>query len=202
MQGFFSISMRILTCPNCRGKGTIITDPCPDCRGTAKRRKKRVLTVHIPPGVRDGQAVRARGEGEPGTSGTSRGDLHVYVRIRPHPLLVRRGDDLFCQVPISFSLAALGGKLEVPTLVGTDEIQIPPGTQNGDLLTLKRRGLPSTRSGRHGDEHVQVFIEVPRKLTKEQRELLQTFGKTEEKAVTPHRKNFLKKVKEYFNSRK
>jgi len=202
VQGFFGVSVRILTCPDCRGKGSIVTQPCPDCHGTGRARKKRILTVHIPPGTREGQVVRARGEGEPGESGTARGDLHVYVHVRPHPLLTRRGDDLLCQVPIAFSLAALGGKLQVPTLAGTEEIDIPPGTQNGNILTLKKRGLPSQRTGRLGDEHVQVFIEVPRKLTKKQRELLKDLKKTEEAAVTPERKSFLAKLKQYFENRK
>jgi len=202
VQGFFGISVRILTCPKCGGKGTIVTNPCPDCRGTGRRRKKRVLTVHIPPGVHDGQVVRVRGEGEPGRTGTVRGDLHVYVRVRPHPLLTRRGDDLICQVPLPFSLAALGGKTEVPTLAGTEEIEVPAGTQNGDIITLKRRGLPSPRTGRYGDQHVQVFVEVPRKLSPRQRELLQAFAETEDASVTPARKSFLEKIKAYLNGRR
>jgi len=202
VQGFFGLSVRIITCPDCRGKGTVVTEPCPDCRGSSRKRKKRALRVHIPPGIRDGQVVRARGEGEPSDSGTSRGDLHVYVRVRPHPLLARRGDDLFCQAPISFSLACLGGKLEVPTLAGAEEIEVPPGTQNADILTLKNRGLPSPRNGRLGKQYVQVFVEVPRKLTKQQRELLEALRRTEEKSITPQRKNFVEKLREYFNSRK
>ncbi len=202
MQGFFGVSVRIVTCPTCKGKGSVVIDPCGDCRGTGRRRKKRILTVHIPPGVQDGQVVRARGEGEPSSSGTARGDLHVYVRVNPHPLLVRRGDDLYCQVPIPFSLAALGGKIEVPTLAGPEEIKVPSGAQNGDLLTLKQRGLPSPRTGRTGDEHVQVFIEVPRKLGKEQRELLGRLGEIDKVSVTPQRKGFLEKLKECFGNGK
>jgi molecular chaperone DnaJ len=197
VQGFFGVSVRITACPKCRGKGTVVTDPCGECRGTGRRRKKRVLAVHIPPGIHDGQVMRISGEGEPSPGGTARGDLHCYVRIRPHPLLARQGDDLVCQVPISFSQAALGAKIQVPTLGGAMELDIPPGTPNGEVFTIRKRGMPS-RSGRSGDQHVQVLIEVPRKLTAKQRELLEAFARTEEANVTPQRKSFFEKLKEYF----
>ncbi len=198
MQGFFGVSVRIVACPKCHGKGTEITDPCPQCHGDGRARKKRVLTVHVPPGVHDGQVVRIRGEGEPGRNGTSRGDLHVYVRLKPHPLLIRRGDDLLCRVPISFALASLGGDVEVPTLAGTEEMEIPAGTQNGDVLTLKKRGLPNARTGRPGDQHVQVYVEVPRRLTQKQRELLEAYAETEDGNVMPERKGFFEKLRDYF----
>ena len=199
VQSFFGMSVRVTVCPDCRGAGAVVTDPCGDCKGSGRRRKKRILTVHIPPGVRDGQVVRIRGEGEPGGAGAARGDLHCYVRVRPHPLLDRRGDDLVCRVPITFTQAALGAKIRVPTLAGADEIDVPAGTQHGDVLTLKRRGLPSGRSGRPGDQHVQLLIEVPRKVTRNQRELLQAYAETEEASVLPQRKGFLEKLKEYFS---
>ena len=198
VQSFFGVSVRITVCPDCRGKGAVVTDPCPDCQGSGRRPKRRALTIHIPPGVQDGQVLRFRGEGEPAQTGTERGDLHCYVRIRPDPFLTRRGNDLICQVPISFSQAALGGKIEAPSLSGTEELQVPHGTQHGEVLTLKGHGLPSGRTGRTGDLHVQVLIEVPKKLTARQRELLQAFAETEEKNVTPRRKGFLEKLKEHF----
>jgi molecular chaperone DnaJ len=201
VQGFFGFSIRVTTCPRCRGKGTLVTDPCEACRGSGRRKKKRVLSVHVPPGVHDGQVIRVRGEGEPAASGTARGDLHCYVRIRPHPFLVRQGDDLICRVPITFAQAALGGTIDVPTLNGAGSIEVTPGTQNGDVFTLKKRGLPSQRSGRMGDQHVQVVVEVPRRLTSQQRELLEAFAKTEEAHVTSQRKSFLEKFKEYFAGR-
>ena len=200
VQGFFGVSVRIVPCPACKGEGRMIVDPCDDCDGSGRVRKKRILTVHVPAGVPDGQLVRVRGEGEPSSAGTSRGDLHCYVRVKPHPLLTRRGDDLICQVPISFSVAAMGGRTEVPTLAGREEIEIPAGTQNGDVITLKKRGLPSRRGSRTGDQHVQVFVEVPRKLTKRQREILEQYAKTERVSMTQDRKSFLKKLKEYFTS--
>jgi molecular chaperone DnaJ len=202
VQSFFGVAMRITACPKCHGKGTVVVDPCRDCNGGGRARKKRVVVVHVPPGVRHGQVVRVAQEGEPSPDGTSRGDLHCYVRVLPHPLLQRNGDDLICQVPITFAQAALGGKIEVPTLAGPEQLEIPPGTQNGEVITLKRRGLPSTRTSRPGDQHVQVLIEVPRKLTKEQRELLAAYAQTENTNITPGRKHFVEKLKEYLASRK
>lgn len=197
MQGFFGTSVRIVQCHRCQGRGTMIDSPCPDCRGTGRSRKKRILSVHIPPGVHDGQAVRLRGEGEPGRGG-SRGDLHCYVRIREHPLLARKGNDLICQVPITFGQAALGGQVRVPTLNGPDTIEIPPGTQHGDVFTLRKRGLPDVRSRRPGDQLVQVIIEVPRRLTKKQSELLRQYAETEDADVQPAKKSFLDKLADYF----
>lgn len=198
VQGFFGASVRILRCPDCRGKGTIVKDPCPDCKGSGRAPKSRTLNIHLPAGIHDGQVLRVRGEGEPNEQGTSRGDLHVYISVRPHPLLARRDDDIYCQVPISFTQAALGGKVSVPTLAGMEELEIPSGTQNGDILTLKKRGLPNHRSGRMGDEHVHVYVEVPHKLTKKQRELLESLAEIEEANVTPKRKGFFEKLKECF----
>ena len=201
VQGFFGMSVRVIPCPRCHGKGQIVTDPCPTCKGSGRRRKKRVLSVHVPAGIHEGQVIRARGEGEPSASGTSRGDLHVYVRVAQHPLLGRRDDDVFCPAPISFTQAALGGKLAVPSLTGQQEIDVPPGTQNGDVIVLKQQGLPSARGGHRGDQLVQVFVEVPRKLTPEQRELLKQYAKTEEVEITPGRKNFFDKLKVYLGKK-
>jgi len=202
VQSFFGTSVRIIPCPQCRGKGQIVRDPCPQCDGAGRKRKKRILTVHIPPGIRDGQVVRVRGEGEPSPSGVGRGDMHVYVRVRQHLLLTRRGSDLICQVPISYTQAALGGKVSVPTLAGPEEVDVPPGTQNGDVISLKGRGLPTPGSTHKGNQHVQVFIEVPRKLTSEQRELLANLARTEQAHVTPERKSFFEKLKDYFTGDK
>lgn len=199
VSGFFGMSVRIAACPNCKGKGTLVKDPCPECSGSGRTRKKRVLTVHIPSGIHDGQVVRVRGEGEPGDDGTQRGDLHCYVRVAEHPFLQRSRDDLVCAVPIPYSLAALGGKIEVPTLEGTDEVDVPAGTQNGDTVKMKGRGLPSARSGRKGDQYVQVFIEVPRKVNDKQRKILQELAELEEANVAPQRKSFLDKLKDYFS---
>ena len=198
VQSVFGISVRLQPCRRCGGKGVIITDPCETCDGVGRDRKQRMLTVHVPPGVRDGQVIRLRGEGEPNAANTHRGDLHVYVRVKDHPLLVRRNDDLICQVPITYSQAALGGTVQVPTLAGVEPVDVPAGSQNGDVITLKGRGLPLSRGGRKGHQHVLVHIEVPKKLSKKQKELLQELAETEEVEVTPQRKTFLDKLKEKF----
>ncbi len=191
--------VRVITCPRCNGKGRVVTDPCDACRGSGRQRKQRTLAVHIPPGVSDGQILRVPGEGEPSSSGTHRGDLHVYVRVREHSMLSRRKDDLICQVPIAFTQAALGGKVEVPTLTGPQEVEVPSGTQNGDVIQLKQQGLPNPRTHRKGDLFVQVFIEVPRKITPRQRELLEQLAETEQAHVTPQRKSFFDTLKDCFS---
>ena len=198
VQGFFGASVRIVACPQCHGRGTRIDTPCPRCKGTGRRRKKRSLSVHVPAGVHDGQAVRLRGEGEPGDNGAVKGDLHCYVRVKSHPFLSRDGNDLVCQVPIGFGQAALGAQVEVPTLDGPEKMEIPAGTQHGDVFSLRKRGLPDIRTGRVGHELVQIVIEVPRELSKRQAELLREFAETEEKDITPVKKGFLDKLAEYF----
>ena len=198
VSGFFGMSVRVVNCPDCGGRGKTIKDPCPDCSGTGRVRKKRVLSVSIPAGIRDGQVVRVRNEGEPATFGHHKGDLHVYVSVEEHPLLVRRGDDLVCQVPVSYTVAALGGRIEVPTLQGPKEVEIAAGSQNGHIITMRKKGLPAIGSGYLGDLHVQLFIEVPKKLSDKQRELLTELAELEHENVSPKRKGFLDKLKECF----
>ncbi len=192
---------RVIThCPACRGRGSTIVNPCNMCRGSGRMPKERVVTVQIPAGIHDGQAVRVRGEGEPGESGTDRGDLHCYVRIKPHPFLERHNNDTVCRMPISFTQAALGAKVEVPTLTGKAELKIPRGTQHGQLFRLSGLGLPDLRSRRRGDELVQVIVETPRRLNKVQQELLRKFAATEDKAVLPESKGFFDKLVDYLSS--
>ena len=193
--GFFSM---VRACPACGGRGTVIVDPCPDCRGSGRQKKQRVLTVHVPPGVADGQVVRMRGEGEAAEGGGMRGDLRCYVRVEAHPMLARAGADLVCQVPITFAQAALGADIDVPTLAGKETVRVPPATQPGDTIRIKRRGLPDRRTGRTGDQIVQVFIEVPRKLSDRQEQLLRDLADAENIDVLPARKGFFEKLKEYF----
>jgi len=194
--GFFRM---VRTCPTCRGKGQVVAEPCSDCRGTGRVRRKRVLTVHVPPGVEEGQVVRIRGEGEPGEGPGTRGDLRCYIRVRPDPLLIRQGTDLICRVPVTFAQAALGATVEVPTLAGKDKAVVPPGSQHGDVVTLKGRGLPHPRTGRKGSQLVQILIEVPRKLSKKQAELLRELAKIEDIDVLPARKGFFDKLKDYLS---
>jgi molecular chaperone DnaJ len=195
-QGFGGMFRMVTTCPNCRGRGTVIRDHCPSCGGTGRQLKKRVVTVKIPAGVHEGQAVRIVGEGEAGDSGAPNGDLHCYITIKAHPVFTRHNNDLVCQVPISFTHAALGGDIEVPTLKGTEKLDIPAGTQHGEVFKLKGKGLPDIRSYRNGDEVVQILIEVPRKLSEKQKTLLREFATTEDDKSLPQRKGFLEKLKQ------
>jgi molecular chaperone DnaJ len=196
--GFFSTRV-VTACPACRGRGQSFSQHCKDCKGSGRMPKRRVVTVKIPPGIHDGQAIRLRGEGEPAEDGTARGDLHCYVRVEEHRFLQRHGNDLVCELPLSFTQAALGAKVDVPTLKGKAEVVVPAGTQHGELLRLHRMGLPDLRSGRVGDQIVQVQVEIPRKLNSKQEALLREFAGTEDKRVLPRSKGFLEGLKEFFD---
>ena len=193
--GFFQM---VSTCPQCRGSGQIITNPCKKCKGTGRVPKKRVVNIKIPRGVHEGQGIRVANEGEPGRGGGPRGDLYCYVRIKPHEFLQRDGSDLIAVVPISFTQAALGATIDVPSLDGSKRLKIPPGTQYGSTFRIKDQGLPNMRTGRTGDQLVQITIETPAKLNAKQQELLREFAKTENKHVLPQSKNFFEKLKKYF----
>ena len=198
--GFGMLFGRVVTtCPACRGKGVLISSPCKKCRGGGRQPKHRVLVVRIPAGIGDGQGVRVAGEGELSDNGGVRGDLHVYVRIQQHPFFERHGNDLLCRVPISFSQAALGARIEVPSLAGKLDVTIPAGTQHGQMFRLAGRGLRSLRSQRAGDEIVQVWIEVPKKLNKRQEQLLREYATTEDASVLPESKGFFEKMAELFS---
>ena len=188
----------VVACPNCKGQGSLVVTPCKPCRGQGRRPKGRVLNVKIPAGIHHGQAVRVRGEGEPGEQGSPRGDLHCYVSVQEHPFFERHNSDLVCRMPISFTQATLGAKVEVPTLGGRAELTIPHGTQSGKVFRLAGLGLPDIRGGRRGDELVQVVVEIPTKVTGAQKELLRKFAETEDKAVLPESKSFFDKLKDYF----
>jgi molecular chaperone DnaJ len=201
--GFGAIFGRVITtCPSCHGRGSNIVTPCRSCRGTGRITKDRVVTAQIPVGIHDGQAVRIRGEGEPGEDGTHRGDLHCYVRVTPHPFLERHNNDVVCRMPISFTQAALGAKVEIPTLTGKAELKIPPGAQHGQLFRLAGLGLPDLRTRRTGDELVQVLVEIPKKLDKDQETLLRQFAATEDESVLPESKGFFEKLMDYLGGLK
>ena len=177
----------------------MIKDHCTSCGGSGRQLKKRVVTVKIPAGVHEGQAVRIVGEGEAGEAGAPSGDLHVYIAVKPHPFFSRHNNDLVCQMPVSFTQAALGAKVEVPTLKGQEVMDIPAGTQHGEVFKLKGKGLPDIRSYRNGDQLVQILIEVPKRLNERQKQLLREFATIEDAEVTPERKGFKEKLKAMFS---
>ena len=195
--GFFQM---VSTCRQCGGSGQVITNPCRKCKGTARVPKKRIVNIKIPAGVHEGQGVRVADEGEPGRGGGPRGDLYCYVRIKPHEFLQRDGNNLVAIVPISSTQAALGATIDVPSLDGTKRLKIPPSTQYGSIFRIKGQGLPDVRTGRTGDELVQIIIETPTKLNAKQQQLLREFAKTENKSVCPKSKSFFEKLKKYFGN--
>jgi len=197
-QGFFRIQQ---TCGSCGGRGSVISDPCPTCRGAGRIEVERKLSVTIPAGVDNDMSVRVAGEGEAGDPGAPPGDLYCVIRVRRHPLFVRHGLDLHCEVPITFSQAALGGPLEVPTLEGKLITQtIKRGTQSGEEVRVSGKGMPHVRGGRPGDLVVHLRVVTPRNLTKRQEELLRELGELDGKHVSPERKSFLDRVREFFSA--
>ncbi|MEX0717204.1 MAG: molecular chaperone DnaJ [Planctomycetaceae bacterium] len=194
-QGFFRVQT---VCPACRGAGTIVRDKCESCRGTGREAQRVRREVRIPAGIDDGQQLRVPGEGGPGSTEGLRGDLYVEVRIEPHPLFRREGRMLACAIPITYTQAALGTTLEVPTLDGAEEFTVPAGTQPGEVFQLRGKGMPDVHGGRRGDLLVEVQVEVPRKLDPAQEELLRKLAEVEKANVSTHRKSFFEKLKEYF----
>lgn len=172
--GFFTISS---TCPHCGGYGKVISKPCDECRGTGKERISKKVQLKIPAGVETGSRLRLRGEGESGSQGAPDGDLYVFIQVEDHEFFVRSGNDILCQVSISFVTATLGGTIDVPTLQGSEKLKIPKGTQNGKTFRLKGKGIPHIRGFGHGDQIIEVSVEIPTNLNKKQEELLLEFEK-------------------------
>jgi molecular chaperone DnaJ len=191
-QGFFSIST---TCPTCQGSGTVITDPCPECRGKGRAPKTKKLSIKIPPGVESGSQLRLRGEGEPGEVGGVPGDLYVIIRVMEHEIFRRHGDDVVIAVPIGYGLAALGGRIEIPTLEGTETLTLPRGTQPGQEFRFPNKGVPHLSARGRGDLVVVVYIEVPTKLSVEEEDLLRRLADLEGARVTPKKKRFFSRNK-------
>jgi molecular chaperone DnaJ len=188
----------VSTCRQCGGSGQIIINPCKKCKGSGRIPKKRKVSIKVPAGVHEGQGIRVSGEGEPGRNNGPRGDLYCYVRIRPHEFLERDGNNLIAIVPISFTQAALGTTIDVPSLNGKRALKIPAGTQYGNIFRIKGQGLPDIRTHSTGDQLVQVIIETPTKLNTEQQELLRKFAQTENKRVSPKSTGFFEKLKKHF----
>ncbi len=197
-QGFFSIQQ---TCPRCQGSGQLIEDPCPRCRGRGKLEDRKTLSVRIPAGVDTGDRIRIPGEGAPGERGGPAGDLYVQVQVEPHPIFTREENHLFCEVPISFATAALGGELPVPTLDGKVMLRIPPGTQTGKMFRIRGKGVKPVRGGPVGDLICRVVVETPVNLTERQKELLREFDRSVSEGGNkhnPHCGSWLDGVKKFF----
>lgn len=201
-QGFFSIQQ---ACPRCQGRGTIIPDPCETCRGSGRIEEQKTLSVKVPAGVDNGDRIRLTGEGEVGEHGGSPGDLYVQIQVKPHPIFTREDNDLYCEVPIGFHTAALGGELEVPTLDGRLSLKIPPETQTSKVFRLRGKGVKPVRGGPTGDLLCRIVVETPVNLTREQKELLEKFAATMEASGerhTPQQGSWLDGVKKFFEDMK
>lgn len=194
-RGFFSIRQ---TCPTCNGSGQKIEKTCKKCQGDGRSVEHSKVKLRIPAGVDTGSKLRSVGNGEAGVKGGPSGDLYVVIHIKEHEIFERRGDDLFCEIPIKFTLAALGGNIDVPTLSGKANLKIPPGTQSGTTFRLRGKGMPNLRSGNYGDQLVRVQVEVPTSLTGEQRQKLEEFALACGDANEPVGKSFFDKAKKIF----
>ena len=193
-QGFFTVER---TCTSCNGTGHIIEKSCRECNGSGRQSKLKTMKVSIPAGIEDGARVRLSGEGEAGLRGGRAGDLYIFINIKPHQLFKREGNSIHCDVPISIVTAALGGEVEVPTIDGKKAIvKIPAGTQSGNILKLKNKGMSMIRSSLRGDMMIHVKVETPVNLTKKQKELLEEFGK--DRSSNPQSEGFFAKVKEFW----
>ena len=197
-QGFFSIQQ---TCPQCHGSGRIVPEPCTACSGQGKIKKTKTLEVKIPAGIAEGMRIRSAGNGEPGTNGGPNGDLYIEIRIKQHDVFERDGDDLHCTVPVGLTTAALGGSVEVPTLGGKAEIDLPEGTQHGKTFRLRGKGVKGVRSSYPGDLYCHISIETPVKLTEHQRKLLRELDDSLRKGGerhTPGANSWTDRVKDLF----
>lgn len=197
-QGFFSVER---TCPECQGRGEVISDPCGDCSGQGRVTKERTLSVDIPAGIEDGVRIRLGGEGEAGARGGPPGDLYIFLSIKSHEFFQRDGADLFCKIPISMATAALGGQFEVACLDSTkSRVKVPEGTQTGKQFRLRGKGMPIMRSSDFGDLYIQVVTETPQNLSKRQRELLEEFEEISSKENNPESEGFFKRMKSFLDS--
>lgn len=199
-QGFFSVQQ---TCPQCKGTGKLIPEPCVSCHGVGKTKNNKTLEVKIPAGIDDGMRIRSTGNGEPGTNGGPPGDLYIEIRLKKHDIFERDGDDLHCAVPISFTTAALGGEIEVPTLAGKAAIDIPEGTQAAKQFRLRGKGIKGVRSSYPGDLYCHITVETPVKLTEHQRKLLKELDESLKKGGAKHspsEEGWADKLKSFFSA--
>lgn len=194
----FGVMQTTRTCDRCAGAGKIIDNPCPSCRGQGRVKTSNTIEVNVPAGIDNDQILNVRGHGNAGTNGGGFGDLHVYVNVSPHPIFKRKGDDIICEMPITFTQAALGADVVVPTLEGKVEYHVHEGTQPGDMFRLKGKGIPHIHGRGRGDEFVKVSIEIPRSLSQEQKEALRRFDEIPHEKNYQKRKSFFDKIKELF----
>jgi molecular chaperone DnaJ len=194
-RGFFHVSQ---TCPRCHGAGEIIEKPCQKCRGEGRVEKLSRIKLKIPAGIRQGTRLRSPGNGEAGIGGGASGDLFVVVLIKEHNIFHREADDLYCEVPIPFSVAALGGEVDVPTLEGKANVKVPAGTQSGQMFKLRGKGIPNLTGRNHGDLFARLIVEVPSRLNPEQRQKLEEFAALCGEENAPLRKSFFDRAKEFF----
>jgi molecular chaperone DnaJ len=198
-QGFFSVQQ---TCPKCHGTGKMVKEPCPTCHGGGRVKQNKTLNVKIPAGVDEGDRIRLSGEGEAGVNGGPTGDLYVVVHLKEHPIFQREGANLHCEMPISFSTAALGGEIEVPTLDGAAKMKIPAETQTGSVFRLRGKGIKPLRSSEHGDLMVHVVVETPVRLTEKQKDLLREFESSTQADAgkhSPKNKSWVDKARDFFS---
>jgi molecular chaperone DnaJ len=194
-QGFFTIAQ---TCPKCHGSGQMIKDPCVTCHGQGRTRRKETLSVKVPAGIDDGQRLKLSGQGDGGVHGGPAGDLYVQIRLKEHDFFTRDGFDVLCEVPISFSQAALGSEIEVPTLGGRVSMKIPAGTQSGKKMRLKSKGIAKLGGYGLGDQIIAIHVETPNKLSSEQKDLFERLAALEENQSNPMSKGFFDRVKDLF----
>lgn len=197
-QGFFTVSR---TCGHCHGEGKIITDPCHECKGKKKIERQRDISVKVPAGVEIGSRLRLSGEGELGRFGGPPGDLYIIINVKPHPIFERKGNNIYCRVPISFTIAALGAEIDVPTINGKANLRIPPGTQSGKILKLRGEGIPEPKGNSRGDQIVEIIVEIPTRLNARQRELLEEFARISGEEISPLSKGFIEKVRDLFGTK-
>jgi len=198
-QGFFSIQQ---SCPDCRGKGTIVSSPCGDCHGAGTGQKTKTLQVKVPAGVDDGDQIRLSGEGQ-GSAAGANGDLYVQMRIKQHPIFSRDGDNLYCEMPVSFAMAALGGEIEIPTLSGRAQLKIPAESQSERVFRLRGKGVRNVRSGSIGDLYCKVKIETPVNLSRKQKDALKEFEqllKAGGDAHSPRESSWADRLKSFFTA--
>ncbi|HEY3319407.1 MAG TPA: molecular chaperone DnaJ [Planctomycetota bacterium] len=194
-QGFFQMRS---TCPRCGGRGEMIDSPCKDCGATGRQPKKVRIEVSIPAGIEDNTRIRLTGHGEASAHGGTRGDLYVFVHVKEHEMFVRRDNDILLSTTIPFTMAALGGEVDVPTLAGRARLTIPHGTQSGKMLKMSGMGMPDVHGYQKGDQYVRVVVEVPKKLSAEQEELLRKLAALEKTGITPQKRSLLNKIRDFF----